>query len=88
MQDRLNQKGSKASGEAVNHLSERERAVLSAAAKGKQYKMIADELGISRRTVEVHITNARHKLGARNITEAVTIFLQLHGIAESPKESF
>jgi len=54
-------------------LTEREGAVLSAAADGATNREIAARLGISAKTVEFHLSGAYRRLGAGNRTEAVTI---------------
>lgn len=62
--------------ECLKTLSKREVEILSALARGLQSKVIAWELGISIRTVEVHRSNILAKLGVRNTTQAVGL-LQL-----------
>ncbi|NPA91986.1 MAG: helix-turn-helix transcriptional regulator, partial [Chloroflexi bacterium] len=47
-------------------LSERERDILRLVAQGKLDREIADELHLSRKTVESHLQNIYRKLGARN----------------------
>lgn len=56
-------------------LSARERQCLSMAAGGLVTKQIAAELGVSEKTIEMHLARARHKLGARTTTQAVAISL-------------
>ncbi|MBK7383301.1 MAG: response regulator transcription factor [Flavobacteriales bacterium] len=53
-------------------LSEREKSVLTLLVKGRSYKMIADELGISYHTVDSHIRRIYEKLHVSNGTEAVS----------------
>ena len=55
---------------AVN-LSEREVEVLAWSARGKTSGEIATILGLSKRTVDFHIDNARQKLGVATRIEAV-----------------
>jgi len=50
-------------------LTARERQVLDLVVQGKLNKTIADLLGISIKTVELHRSNMMHKLGVRSITE-------------------
>jgi DNA-binding NarL/FixJ family response regulator len=57
--------------EPVELLSIRERQVLQAVALGKPNLEIAEELGISARTVEVHRRNILDKLGYRNVAQLV-----------------
>ena len=54
-------------------LSPRERQVLEAIAGGRPNKLIAYDLGISVRTVEVHRAHMLDRLGVRNIAEAIRI---------------
>ncbi len=54
-------------------LSPREHQVLDALANGLTAKMIAHELGISVRTVEVHRARMLDRLGLRRVTEAVRL---------------
>jgi len=53
------------------HLSDREVDVIKLAAKGMSNKDIADELHLSRRTVEGNLRNIFNKLGVGSRTEAV-----------------
>ena len=52
-------------------LSPRERELLGAVMAGKSTKMIADELGISARTVDHHRANLMLKMGASNVADLV-----------------
>ena len=54
-------------------LSPRERQVLEAIAVGRPNKLIAYDLGISVRTVEVHRAHMLDRLGVRYIGEAIRI---------------
>ena len=56
-------------------LSGREREVLQGVIAGKQNKVIAFELGISPRTVEVYRANVMSKTGAHSLSELVRIAL-------------
>lgn len=60
----------------VEALSKREREVLEWLALGCSNKVIARELGISPRTVEIHRANMMDKLGARHAAEAIRVWLQ------------
>ncbi|MDZ7840757.1 MAG: response regulator [Gammaproteobacteria bacterium] len=53
----------------LDTLTEREREVLENLAGGKISKVIAHDLGISERTVELHRSRILKKMGARNTTE-------------------
>lgn len=57
-------------------LSPREREVLEGLVAGKLNKIIAHELGISPRTVEVHRANVMEKLGTGSLSGAVRLALQ------------
>ena len=59
--------------ERVGQLSAREREVLAALAEGHPNKVIAHQLGISARTVEVHRSQLMQKLGVRSLGEAVRV---------------
>jgi NarL family two-component system response regulator LiaR len=63
------------SGEA---LTQREREVLALMAKGISNAQIAEQLVLSRSTVNFHVSNVLGKLGAASRTEAVSIALQQH----------
>jgi DNA-binding NarL/FixJ family response regulator len=57
-------------------LSVREREVLDRLARGRLYKEIADELGVSLDTVRKHLQSIYHKLHVHSRTEAVVKYLQ------------
>jgi two-component system response regulator FixJ len=57
----------------VETLSARETQVLRGLVAGQQNKMIAQDLGISPRTVEIHRGNLMTKLGVGSLPEAVRI---------------
>jgi len=63
--------------ERIESLTEREREVFELVAEGHANKTVADKLGISERTVEVHRSQAMKKLGARSLAELVRIHLQI-----------
>ncbi len=54
-------------------LTEREREVMARVAAGKLNKVIADELNVSVRTVEVHRARVFAKLGVRSAAEVATL---------------
>jgi FixJ family two-component response regulator len=60
----------------ISTLTNREREVLDWLAKGRSNKMIARELGISPRTVEIHRANMMSKIGAEHSAEAVRLRIE------------
>jgi two-component system, LuxR family, response regulator FixJ len=66
--------------ERIASLSPREREVLDALVAGRQSKVIAYELGLSVRTVEVHRARMLERLGTRRLAEAVRLAV-LAGLA-------
>ena len=56
---------------ALATLTARERQVLLAFADGAANKTVAYNLGLSVRTVEFYRANIMHKLGVRNLTQAL-----------------
>ena len=59
--------------ERLHSLTERELAVMHLVAAGKRNKVIADELCVSVRTVEVHRARVFAKLGVRSSAEVATL---------------
>ena len=68
--------------ELMATLSPRERQVIEAISAGRPNKVIAYDLGISVRTVEVHRAHMLDRLGVRNIAEAIRIAV-IASLAES-----
>ncbi len=62
-------------------VSAREREVLVLAAKGLRNKAIADQLGISVRTVEGHFNNILAKIGVSSRTEAALYAIARHWVS-------
>jgi FixJ family two-component response regulator len=60
----------------VAALSEREREVFHCVAVGEMSKVIAENLGISVRTVEVHRSQIMKKLGVRTVAQLVRIKIE------------
>ena len=59
-------------------LTPREREVLGLIVEGKANKVIAIDLGLSERTVEIHRANVMEKMGARSVAHLVKMHLTLH----------
>jgi len=66
--------------ERFTALSPREHEVMLRIARGQANKVIAIELGLSERTVEIHRAKVMHKTGARSLAELVGMAAKL-GIA-------
>ena len=62
--------------ERVERLTGRERQVLELIVAGRLNKQIADDLGISIKTVEAHRANIMDKLGARTMADLMRIALR------------
>jgi two-component system response regulator FixJ len=60
----------------IESLTEREHEVFLLVAEGFANKVVASELGISERTVEVHRAQVMKKLNARTLAQLVRIHLQ------------
>ena len=60
-------------------LTQREQEVLALVVAGKLNKQIADELGISIKTVEVHRSRVMQKMGANSVAELVQLALKNQG---------
>lgn len=60
-------------GARVKSLSGRERQVLHALVAGRSHKVMAHELGISVRTIEVHRSRMMRRLGVRTLAEAIKL---------------
>ncbi|MGH8658015.1 MAG: response regulator transcription factor [Gammaproteobacteria bacterium] len=54
-------------------LTSREREVLYRVTRGQANKVIAIELGIAEKTVEIHRSHVMHKMGARTLAELIGI---------------
>jgi two-component system, LuxR family, response regulator DctR len=61
----------------LERLTARERDVMELILQGKLNKIIADELGISMRTVEVHRSNVFSKMGVRSAVELARLLEKL-----------
>src|SRR3954452_16688470 len=69
---------------AISSLSDREREVLEGLTAGKPNKIIAFDLGISARTVEIYRANVMTKMNARSLAELVRMTLMAGILATHP----
>jgi len=60
-----------AAGEALATLTERERQVVELMASGMRNRKIAEELGISTKTLDIHRANVKWKLKAKTPVDIV-----------------
>jgi FixJ family two-component response regulator len=66
----------------LDTLTPREREVLELMTKGKQNKAIAQDLGVSPRTVEIHRARVMEKMNTHSVAELVRMMLDLdHAVA-------
>jgi two-component system response regulator FixJ len=72
--------------EKLNTLSNRERDVLEGLVAGKPNKIIAFDLGISPRTVEIYRANVMTKTGAGSLSDLVRMALLTGTIASLSKD--
>jgi two-component system, LuxR family, response regulator FixJ len=63
----------------VESLTPREHEVMGHVVDGKANKVIAIDLGLSERTVEIHRANVMEKMGARSVAHLVKMHLTLGG---------
>jgi len=61
----------------LESLTEREREVLDHMTQGKQNKIIAQDLGVSPRTVEIHRARVMEKMSAQSVAQLVRMMLDL-----------
>lgn len=65
----------------LESLTTREREVLDLLVLGKQNKVMAAELGLSQRTVEIHRAHVMEKMGVNSVAQLVRIVLSTRDIA-------
>ena len=71
-------------GQRLRSLTEREREVLHLVVQGLPSKRIAEALGISRKTVDVHRSSIFAKTGYRTLPELIQAVMFLEGQGRSP----
>jgi two-component system response regulator FixJ len=69
--------------ERLESLTAREREVLELVTSGKPNKIMAADLGVSQRTVEIHRARVMEKMGASSLAQLVRMVLDLKGGAET-----
>jgi two-component system, LuxR family, response regulator FixJ len=65
--------------ERLDSLTPREREVLALMTCGKPNKIMAAELGVSQRTVEIHRARVMEKSGAASLAQLVRMMMDLEG---------
>lgn len=65
--------------ERLDSLTPREREVLALMTRGKPNKVMAAELGVSQRTVEIHRARVMEKSGAASLAQLVRMVMDLEG---------
>jgi len=69
--------------ERLDTLTVREREVLGLMTLGKQNKVMAGDLGVSQRTVEIHRARVMEKMQARSLAQLVRMMIELEHRGES-----
>jgi two-component system nitrate/nitrite response regulator NarP len=69
----------------IEHLSRRERAMLSALSNGLTNRELSKELGISTNTVKFHLTNLYSKLDVKNRAQAIAFYYSSRLVADDSK---
>lgn len=67
---------------AIDKLSPRERSALELFAQGNTAKEIGRQLGVSHKTIQVHATSVRAKLGVRSIAHATAMWARHEALKE------
>ena len=69
--------------ERMESLTAREREVLDLVTSGKPNKIMAADLGVSQRTVEIHRSRVMEKMGASSLAQLVRMVLDIQGGTET-----
>jgi two-component system response regulator FixJ len=70
--------------ERFDSLTPREREVLTLVTQGKANKVMAGDLGVSQRTVEIHRARVMEKMGAASLAQLVRMMLDLETRGVTP----
>ena len=70
--------------ERFDSLTPREREVLTLVTQGKANKVMAGDLGVSQRTVEIHRARVMEKMGAASLAQLVRMVLDLETRSPTP----
>jgi two-component system, LuxR family, response regulator FixJ len=71
----------------IASLTPREKEVLDLLAVGKANKMMAQDLGLSQRTVEIHRAHVMEKMGAKSVAQLVRMVMDLkHHVGGAAKD--
>lgn len=65
--------------ERLESLTPREREVLTLVIAGRQNKIMAADLGVSQRTVEIHRSRVMEKMGATSLAQLVRMVMDVDG---------
>src|ERR1700732_1267282 len=70
--------------ERIESLTPREREVLTLVTSGKPNKVMAGDLGVSQRTVEIHRARVMEKMAASSLAQLVRMVMDLNESADAP----
>lgn len=69
----------------VKTLTPREKEVLDLLTQGKQNKMMANDLGLSQRTVEIHRAHVMEKMEAKSVAQLVRMMMDIESTGEGAR---